>query len=70
MATKEKKSIFSSIAKWFREAKAEFKKVVWPTKNQLINYTLVVIAFILVVGIFVCVLDVGLSALIKLIIKK
>lgn len=69
MATKSKKNVFSSIAKWFREAKAEFKKVVWPTKKQLINYTLVVLAFIIIVGLFVCLLDIGLSSLIKLIVK-
>lgn len=69
MATKTKKNIFSSIAKWFREAKAEFKKVVWPTRKQVINYTLVVIAFILIVGAFVCLLDIGLSQLIQLIVK-
>ena len=69
MATKSKKNIFSSIAKWFREAKAEFKKVVWPTRKQVINYTLVVIAFILIVGAFVCLLDIGLSQLIQLIVK-
>lgn len=67
MATKSKKNIFSSIAKWFREAKAEFKKVVWPTKKQLINHTLVVISFIIVTGIFVILLDMGLSAIVKLI---
>lgn len=66
MATKSKKNIFSSIAKWFREAKAEFKKVVWPTKKQLINHTIVVISFVIVTGVFVCLLDIGLTALIKL----
>ena len=66
MATKSKKNIFSSIAKWFREAKAEFKKVVWPTKKQLINHTIVVISFVIITGVFVCLLDIGLTALIKL----
>ena len=66
MATKSKKNIFSSIAKWFREAKAEFKKVIWPTKKQLINHTIVVITFVIVTGVFVCLLDIGLTALIKL----
>lgn len=66
MATKSKKNIFSSIAKWFREAKAEFKKVIWPTKKQLINHTIVVISFVIVTGVFVCLLDIGLTALIKL----
>jgi preprotein translocase subunit SecE len=32
-----------SPLKFFKEAKAELKKVVWPTKQQVINLTLIVI---------------------------
>ena len=55
---KEKKpGIFARIAKWFREMKSELKKVVWPTKSQMINNTLIVLACVLVVGIFIWVFD-------------
>ena len=43
------------FGKFFRGVKAELKKVVWPTKKELINYTIVVflvtifIAFIIYV---------------------
>ncbi len=37
------------FGKFFREVKAELKKVVWPTKKELVNYTIVV--FITVVFI-------------------
>ncbi len=30
------------FGKFFRGVKAELKKVVWPTKKELINYTIVV----------------------------
>lgn len=36
--------------KFFREVKAELKKVVWPTKKELINYTIVVFITVLVVA--------------------
>ena len=55
---KEKKpGIFARIAKWFREMKSELKKVVWPTKSQMVNNTLIVLACVLIVGIFICIFD-------------
>ena len=51
------KKFFAKIAKFFRELKAEIKKVIWPTKKQLINNTTVVVACILVIGIAIWVLD-------------
>ncbi len=36
-----KQGFFKRIAKWFREMKSELKKVVWPTRKQLFNNTLV-----------------------------
>ena len=32
------------IAKYFRETKAELQKVVWPTRTEVINLTLIVLA--------------------------
>ena len=45
------------FAKWFREMKSELKKVVWPTKSQMLNNTLIVLACVLVVGIFIVIFD-------------
>ena len=45
------------IAKYFRELKSELKKVVWPTPQQLLKNTLVVVACVLVVGVFIWVFD-------------
>lgn len=66
--TKVKKpSIFSRIAKWFRELKSECRKIVWPTRQQTVNNTMVVIAAVIIVGIFVWILDfvfnIGVQAL-------
>lgn len=46
-----------SIKKWFREMRSELKKVVWPTKKQVINNVLVTLACVLVVGICIWVFD-------------
>ena len=37
---------------FFKDVKAELKKVIWPTPKQLLNNTLAVIASVLIVGVF------------------
>ena len=67
----KKPGVFARLKKYFRDTKSEVKKVVWPTKQQTINNTGVVIACIVVVGAFIGVLDAiftyGLQSLLKLI---
>ena len=41
-------SFFQKIGKWFREMKSELKKVVWPTRKQLINNTIVSVVVMLI----------------------
>ena len=41
----------SRTAKWFREMKSELKKVVWPSGQQLLNNTLIVLGAVVVVGL-------------------
>ena len=38
---------------FFKGVKAELKKVVWPTKNQLINNTVLVIGLVIVFSIII-----------------
>ena len=56
--TKAKKpGLFARIGKWFRELKSECRKIVWPTREQTVNNTLVVLASVVIIGIFIWVLD-------------
>ncbi len=48
----------NKISKWFRELKSECRKIVWPSKQQTINNSLVVLGCVLVVGVFIWVLDI------------
>ncbi len=57
-----------SIVRAFREMVAELKKVTWPTKQELINYTAVVVGFILVMSVLTGLLDAGASWLFSLVI--
>ena len=57
-ADKQKKpGIFARIGKWLKEMKSELKKVQWPTRKQTINNTLIVIACVVFVGIFIWLFD-------------
>ena len=60
-AKKDKKSskpgLFARIGKWLKEMKSELKKVQWPTRKQTVNNTLIVIACVVVVGIFIWIFD-------------
>jgi len=49
--------LITNLFTYFREAIAELKKVVWPTKKQTINYTIIVVLLSIGVAIFFAVLD-------------
>ncbi len=48
---------------FYRQVVAELRKVVWPTREQLGTYFVVVIAFVLVMIALVSVLDLALGKL-------
>ena len=50
---------------FFKDFKAELKRVVWPTPKQLLNSTIAVITIVLVVGLIVFALDLGFELLSK-----
>ena len=64
------KRTFGAIGKYFRELRSELKKVVWSTPQQVLKNTLIVVACVLVVGVFIWLFDfvarIGIDALINL----
>jgi preprotein translocase subunit SecE len=54
---------------FLKETRDELKKVTWPTKNETIRLTLVVITISLIVGLFLGGLDFIFVKMIGLIIK-
>lgn len=61
----EKKRL--SIRKYFRGVASEMKKVSWPSRKELMNTTMVVLAFILIFSVVVGIIDLGLGKLLELI---
>jgi preprotein translocase subunit SecE len=45
------------LALFYRQVIAELRKVIWPTRRELLTYTWVVIVFVAVVATIVSVLD-------------
>ena len=53
----EKTTKMSSLMNFIREAKAELKKVTWPTRRQMWYWTLIVIVFTLCVSLYLGLID-------------
>ena len=51
--------LFGRIGGFFREVVSELRKVIWPTRKELITYTTIVIAFVTVMTAIVGLLDFG-----------
>lgn len=61
-----KKSGGNKIARYFKECKAELKKVTWPSKEQLIHNTGIILVFIAIVTVILSLLDAGFAKLFQL----
>jgi preprotein translocase subunit SecE len=47
---------------FFKDTKAELKKVVWPTKKQILNNTVWVVSLVVMVSVVVLLIDLVLKA--------
>lgn len=57
----ERIGLFARIARFVREVVAELRKVIWPTRKELLTYTAVVVAFVTVMLAIVAGLDYGFA---------
>lgn len=58
--------MFKRIVKFFADIKAEFKKVSWPSKQQNLRNTYIVIIFIIFMSIFLGILNIIYSQVVQL----
>lgn len=73
-ASKSKNSAKSTkkkggIKKYLKDLRSEIKKVVWPTKKQVINNTGIVLTVMVITGLFLAGIDTGLGAIVKAILN-
>jgi preprotein translocase subunit SecE len=53
------------IRQFIREVKIELKKVTWPSRTQTMGSTAVVIVLVMIISMFLGLVDVGLSNLVR-----
>ncbi len=63
------KNLGLRIGRAFKNMVAELKKVTWPTRKELVNVSLVVLAFMALMGVVIGLIDAGAGALMHLIIS-
>lgn len=56
------------IVQGFKNIKSEVKKVTWPTKKEVFNYTLVVLAMVLMSAIVIGIFDLIFHSLYNLLV--
>ncbi|HIS37891.1 MAG TPA: preprotein translocase subunit SecE [Candidatus Onthousia faecavium] len=59
----EKVNIFTKIGNFIKGVKTEFKRIKWPTKKELIKYSVVTIIFIIFCALFFYLIDIIIAAL-------
>ena len=61
----QKKGLIARILLFYRQVVAEMRKVVWPTRNELITYTIVVVVFVASFAAIVLVFDIGVARVVR-----
>jgi preprotein translocase subunit SecE len=62
--------MFKKIVKFLKNVKLELRNVVWPTKADLKEGTTIVIAFSIILGIFIWIVDNIFSQVVKFLMFK
>jgi preprotein translocase subunit SecE len=53
--------------RFVRESISELRKVLWPSRNELVTYSIVVIVFVVIMVAIVAGLDIGFAKLVLLV---
>jgi preprotein translocase subunit SecE len=61
------KETYEKVRVFLAEAKAEFKKVTWPTPKQAMASTSVVMVVVIIMSLFLGLVDFGLVKILRLI---
>ena len=66
---RERPDMIRRLTEFFQEVKLELKKVVFPTKKEVIGSTWVVITTVLIAAFFLGLVDIGLGRMMTLVFK-
>ena len=59
----------AKVIQFFKESRAELKKVVWPTRDDVISSIKVVIISTIIVALILGLLDLGFSELFRIVMR-
>ena len=62
-------NFFKGIGRFFLNMKHELKKVTSPTKKEMINYSVVVFVFMIIMTVVIGLCDLGANALVRFIVS-
>ena len=65
----EQRNVFSRLGLWWRQIVAELRKVIWPTRKELVAYTTVTLVFAVFMIALVAGLDFGANWLVLKVFK-
>ena len=60
----------NKVAGFFNDIKLEMQKVSWPTKDELIGSTIVVIVSLAILALFIGICDVVLSKIVNIVMTR
>jgi len=63
------KESITELGQYLKDSKGEMKKVTWPSRKATIGLTWVVLVVVLVISLYLGVVDLGLSKLVKFILS-
>ena len=53
----KKPSVFARIKNYVGEVRAEMRRVTWPTRQELVNASLIVVAALIFFGVYIAIID-------------
>ncbi len=62
-ASSSSRNPFARIWVFLKQVVGEMRKVIWPTRNEMVNYSIAVLAFVVVVTAIIAGLDIGFAKL-------
>lgn len=54
-----------NVVRFFKDIRAELKKVIWPTRQQLVNNTITVLLVCLIIGAIIWIADEALTKIVE-----
>ena len=69
MANSEKPNIFQRIKRWFKETAGELRKVSWPTREEALALTRIVLIVTIIMSVILGILDFIFARLVGLLVN-